>query len=844
MKISSIILSLIFIKAHFALPFLIYYGNKIPEYKLYKYDNLVIDPDQYKNVWEFPNTTYAYISMGEIEKYRSYYSLMLKKGILKKTNPDWPDAKYISLKDDIWRKYLLTKVIPNVLEKGYKGIFLDTLDSLITSKQDRKLIIKLINSIKVRFPKLKLMANRGISLLKDLNVDSVLLESTLSHYDFKTKKHSLASNYSIKVPSKIKIFSLDYWPRDDQKTIKSLYKKAVEKNYTPLISTIDLQQEPILLYDLKTKFFFNSIKLQFEKKQTARKILGIYDYGDVNTNGIHLNIEAILNYYGMHCLTRHTSHLPTKLAQYDGVILWLTGVELKNPLKLFQLLAKAKSLGLPILWMGGLPSVSKKFLKQKELDKLIFKAFGIKSGGYYFTKNINSKISYSHPDYHFEKKLSKIKLTSIQSYTIQTNSIKQPILTISTPNFKNTTPCYFSEWGAFLDSGKAFLEGFSHQSRWYMNPYTIMENTFYKNHWPIPDATTIEGKRIAYIHIDGDGVLSLSEISAGKSCGQVAIEKIFKKYKLKTGVSFIANEIDDNFQGDAVSQQVAYDTFALDYIEAASHTYSHPFSWEKGIVAFSINKNATDALWDNGTIKAKQEVGGILNLDFEIKKSMEYLSQFLPKNKTLDIIYYSGDCVPTKQQLIYLKKNNILAFNGGDSYFDHNFNSLSYVTPIGRDVGGQKQIYSSNANENTYTDLWNDRFWGFARVKETWDNTGYPKRLKPMNMYYHYYSLAKLGSYRALTFLYDYLHKNKKNIALVYPSQFIKIAHNFYTIKIKQISPKHFKISNAIDLKEIRFNKKIKIKSSKNISKVTYNKKLDVTYLTIGNYTQAEITIQ
>ncbi|MCO4783109.1 MAG: endo alpha-1,4 polygalactosaminidase, partial [Candidatus Cloacimonetes bacterium] len=199
MKVKALFLLFLFVPVHFSLPFLIYYGNKIPEHQLYKYEDLVIDPDQYQKVWEFPNRTYAYISMGEVEKYRSYYQLLLKKGILNDINPVWPDARYVSLKDDTWKNYLLETVIPNVLQKGYKGIFLDTLDSLLESKQPREAILDLINSIKKRFPGLKLMANRGLSLLKDLDVDSVLLESTISHYDFKTKKHSLAEDYQANV---------------------------------------------------------------------------------------------------------------------------------------------------------------------------------------------------------------------------------------------------------------------------------------------------------------------------------------------------------------------------------------------------------------------------------------------------------------------------------------------------------------------------------------------------------------------------------------------------------------------------------------------------------------------
>ncbi|MCJ8346450.1 endo alpha-1,4 polygalactosaminidase, partial [bacterium] len=339
MKRSLFLLFFLLIPTQFSLPFLIYYGHQIPDYELYKYDDLVIDPDQYHNVWDFPNRSYAYISMGEIEKFRSYYRLMDKKKVLTEVNPDWPDARYVSLKNGIWKDYLLNKVIPSILEKGYKGIFLDTLDSLLVSKQNRKLILDLINSIKKRFPKLKLMANRGLSLLKDIDVDSVLLESTLSHYDFNSKHHSIADEPEFKIPKRIQIFSLDYWPRKDQKTIRKLYKRAVSKGYIPLISTIDLQKEPILLYDPNSKLFFNSEKKQFEKKGVIRKILGISSLDDYDRSAIHLFLESTLNYYGMHCLSRDFDHLPDDPTLYDGIILWLRADDLKDPLKLFQFLA-------------------------------------------------------------------------------------------------------------------------------------------------------------------------------------------------------------------------------------------------------------------------------------------------------------------------------------------------------------------------------------------------------------------------------------------------------------------------------------------------------------------------
>ena len=88
------------------------------------------------------------------------------------------------------------------------------------------------------------------------------------------------------------------------------------------------------------------------------------------------------------------------------------------------------------------------------------------------------------------------------------------------------------------------------------------------------------------------------------------------------------------------------------------------------------------------------------------------------------------------------------------------------------------------------------------------------------------------------------MEKNKDDLAFIFPSQFIKLAHNFYTIKIDKIGPKHYLISNAKELKELRFNHKIQILKSKNIESIHYNQKLDVTYLTIGPASQAEILLK
>src|SRR5699024_5207195 len=44
-------------------------------------------------------TVIGYISLGEVERYRDYYAEVEKEGILHEKNPNWPDSRFIDVRD-------------------------------------------------------------------------------------------------------------------------------------------------------------------------------------------------------------------------------------------------------------------------------------------------------------------------------------------------------------------------------------------------------------------------------------------------------------------------------------------------------------------------------------------------------------------------------------------------------------------------------------------------------------------------------------------------------------------------------------------------------------------------
>lgn len=88
--------------------------------------------------------------------------------------------------------------------------------------------------------------------------------------------------------------------------------------------------------------------------------------------------------------------------------------------------------------------------------------------------------------------------------------------------------------------------------------------------------------------------------------------------------------------------------------------------------------------------------------------------------------------------------------NGGETTISASNRSLTDVAPLGIYRSGWFQVFAPNQNENVYTNLWTGGFSGYGRVIETFRLTDSPIRLKPVDIYYHFYSATKQASLAAL----------------------------------------------------------------------------------------------
>lgn len=386
---------------------------------------------------------------------------------------------------------------------------------------------------------------------------------------------------------------------------------------------------------------------------------------------------------------------------------------------------------------------------------------------------------------------------------------------------------------AYVQTGWAYYKDPVYfQTQWYVNPFALFTRLLGGGVRPVPDATTLSGRRIYYSHIDGDGWRNVSLVPPYKKdqvySARVVMEEAIKPYPdLPITVGPIAADLDPDWSGDEEAQQIARELFELPQVEVAHHTFSHPFEWgffedytaEKEAPFVRLYNNPSIDAWGADVVKGQtQQVVSLkdaydqprgfgsfpFDLEREFGPAADVVNQFAPPGKKVEIVLWSGDTSPTEGMIRASRQAGLLNLNGGDSRYDPEFPSVSYVPPIGFKAGSEQQIYASNSNENTYTDLWSGRYFGFRDLIHTLRNTENPRRLKPINVYYHMYSGERTNALNGLLANLDYVRSQR--VTPVKASEFARIGEGFFATWFQVDGPLSWTVHDRGTLQTIRFD--------------------------------------
>ncbi len=721
-----------------------FYGETPPLNQLQAYDVAVIDPEAGVDPRKYNSAQhqlFAYVTVGEVDDSSPYRKEILPQWILGR-NATW-HAAVIDQTQTAWQTFFLDHIITPLWEKGYRGFFLDTLDSYLLAVHGKSAetnqiagLIKLIQSIKTKYPQAKLILNRGFPFIPAVKDDiyAVAAESLFAGWNEAKQKYEPVSASSradllgelTKVQQLgLPVIVIDYLPPSEHLEALQVAQKIMALNMVPWVADGRLQTLGV-----------GSVQ------PINRKIFVLYTMDNSSSTfdaSAFILLDLPLNYLG-YVAEYHDANaaLPDNFSpdNYAGIIVWAYPLTDKKRAALQAFLVKRLSQHIPILFMSGFgfetttktlapfgitmpdeTSDTPKSIHISQLDKSI----------------MNYEIAV-HPN-RFEFADMKAKDSRV-------------LLQLSGENNRIEDAVAITPWGGYALDPYAVLEMPNQSNFWVLNPLTLLTQALRLKQFPTPDSTTENGRRLMFIHIDGDGFVSRAEWRGGNFAAEELFNKILKVYRVPTTVSVITGDIAPYGLYPKLSPllvKIARKIFALPWVEVATHTFSHPFDWVKVRTAMKsgiYNLPIPHYHFDSWT-----EIGG----------SIAYINQYLaPKHKPVRMLLWSGYANPELVDMANTYRAGVGNLNGGDVYIDNTLPSLTAIGANSRQQGNYVQVYAPMDNEEYYTNGWGGPFYGFERVVQTFQLTDSPHRFKPIDIYYHFYSASKLASLVALHKVYDY----------------------------------------------------------------------------------------
>ncbi|WP_448587961.1 bifunctional glycoside hydrolase 114/ polysaccharide deacetylase family protein [Thermocrinis sp.] len=762
---------------------LLYYHHKpLPDDLLYAYDWVVLDADnpfyevlKDKAFYQKRRAkVIGYMSVGEIEKYRDYYKELKRFAIGKNTM--W-DSLVADLRQKEYRDFLLNVVAHRIVQRGFDGFMLDTLDSYqLASKPEewkdfQLALVDFIKELKRRYPDKIIVLNRGFEFLERVkdDVNGVMAESLFYGIDEKKRyvpmpeegRKWLLDQLSRAKSYGLTVIVVDYIDPKDKRKAKEVMKNIADLGFVPYVADKELSR----VGHSKCEITPRRVLLPYSSKQ----------YPVAQYEPKHRLTAMILEYLGfvpeMWDVEKGFPEVYPELG-YKGILVGYMDLDRR----FIDWLLKAKEEGLKIFFFNSIP-----------YDDKFFRAFGIRADRNR-DKSLEGLRVVSPKDHRgFE---APVKVSYADTLFIAQGG--KPVVEAVNSLGQKHHPFALFDWGGYAINDVLLNK----EELWSFDPFEVFKKVF-EPQFPIPDLTTQNGGRILTAHIDGDAFFGDAEFDARRTTGEVIRDEIIKKYTIPHGVSLIVGEIAEEGLYPERSKrliEVAKSIYSLPWVEPATHTYSHPYDWQvqyrKKALLYGYNLPIR---------------GYTIDWHTEISQSAKWIGErILDKKREVSLIFWSGECNPNKEQLEIAYKSRLFNINGGYTAITMQEPFLKNVGPSGINYGPYFQIYAPVQNENIYTNLWMNPFWGYINVIQTFRLTEEPRRLKPMSIYYHFYSGSKIASLNALKNVYEYALSQEHNPMFI--SEYARWVLDFRNTVIFR-EGESFRIKNEGNLRTLRYPK-------------------------------------
>ena len=306
-------------------------------------------------------------------------------------------------------------------------------------------------------------------------------------------------------------------------------------------------------------------------------------------------------------------------------------------------------------------------------------------------------------------------------------------------------PVVTGSWGAVALNPWAIHTGGDDQDRrWHIDPFVFFREALGLARVPAPHPAVLNGRRMWFLQIDGDGFESLSAIRSGSFAAEVTKDEILDRYQLPFTVSVIIRSLSRDLAVEEATpkMKLARAILAMENVEPASHGVLHTLEWQQALRADSAPRTI---MWypkmDNYEYSPVNEV----------RESIRFINRrLLDGPRRCTVMLWTGQANPLEDAILAASEEGCVNLNGGVFRWDRWHDSLGFVSPWSRRVGKALQVYAGAANENDFDGFFDTMPSAFRHIDQTIQRTGSPRILKPADIYIHFYSAETRARLRSV----------------------------------------------------------------------------------------------
>lgn len=783
-----------------------HYGAKPPLQELRLFDIAVIDPDQIPVGQTLPDGAdgvspwFAYVSIGEVLPSRAYYPQMPAQWRVGR-NTQW-GSEVIDQTSPGWAQFFVDRIITPLWQRGFRGFFIDTMDSyhfIAQTAQDKArqeaALVQVLKTVKQRYPDAKLILNRGFEVLPALagQVHAVAAESLFRGWNQARREYVevtpadrewlLAQLKQVQQALRVPIIAIDYVPPAERDLARETARRIRELGFSPWVSTPDLD-------------YLGVGVLEVVPRRVALLTDIVPDTDMLNSTAYRF-LAMPLHYLGYVIEAYDVSKpLPAHLrdGRYAAIVTWFSQPANSINPDYEPWLKQHLNAGMKVVMLHqpGLTPDSELWatLGLKPIQPSTRAALTIEQG--------HTALGFEAPIATNPRDVAAVQATV---------PLRQSWLRLRDAQGQALDAVALTAWGGFaFYPYAAQIYNLNEQARWVIQPLEFLRAALGRagaNDWPTPDVTTEAGRRLLLVHIDGDGWASRAEMPGSPYASEVMARDVIERYRIPHTVSVIEGETGPKGLYPSMSpdlEAIAKRIYALPHVELATHTYSHPFFWQRQTPRPGAAMSVLRLMVPDYQFSLQREIGG----------SAEYINTRLaPPGKRTRVLLWSGDCLPGTDAVKTADEAGLLNMNGGDTLITKSNPTWTEISGLGLIRGLPErqhlQVFAPNQNENVYTNDWEGPYYGYERAIETFELTEHPVRFKPINIYYHTYSASKPAALNALHKVYRYALSQPT--VPVYASDYIRKVHDFHRLVLARDwrqSGVHWRVLTQGELRTLR----------------------------------------